>query len=597
MKRFSVSFLIIAVLSFLAFSCHKPEPLQEPATPTETDPGTDPGTEDPGTQPESPRPGDYCLTVIETTDMHGHMIETESDGTVHYRLAYIADKADDIRGHGQDCKRDRLLLLDGGDLYQGASVSNLLSGWPLFVAVDRMGYDAVALGNHEFDWGIENTVDSDATMPDYDWKGQRYENKVPVACANLYQNGSRVPFTKDYVIVEKNAVSSDGDTVTVKIGIIGFADNYATSIMNSQFIGRGFTIDEDYSIANSIAEQLEGTQGCDATILLTHCQAQYSASDLGPDTKIDLVLGGHSHGTLSGGTDWGLAYLQGGRYCERYARADLWFTVYEDGSMSFNHVGNQFTPAVDSYRDIHEYEGQNASEISEDILEVSDAAIEATAEQQKDVIGYINVGATGTYLDRSGQRASTMSNWMCDIIRRIGEADVAFVNSGGIRTSFPLDGQSRRDITVANVYDMFPFSNEVYVYRLTYAELLDVFLYSLTSGGTALFSRVTGIDCYFSSRTVVKLVKDGTTIFYDGSWVDDWASRYVTLAASSYVATTERTDNNTGIPNPLIEWNDTSRLISNDLIDNENAIRVLRDEAAASGGLLHIDTEPHYLAW
>ena len=190
-----------------------------------------------------------------------------------------------------------------------------------------------------------------------------------------------------------------------------------------------------------------------------------------------------------------------------------------------------------------------------------------------------------------------MSNWMCDILRRIGNADVAFVNSGGVRTYFTLEGQSRRNITVANVYEMFPFNNEVYVYRLTYAELMDVFVYSLTSGGTALFSRVTGIDCYFSSRTVVKLVKDGTTIFYDGSWVDDWASRYVTLAASSYVATTERTDNNTGIPNPLIEWNDTSRLISNDLIDNENAIRVLRDEAAASGGHLYIDTQPHYILW
>ena len=83
----------------------------------------------------------------------------------------------------------------------------------------------------------------------------------------------------------------------------------------------------------------------------------------------------------------------------------------------------------------------------------------------------------------------------------------------------------------------------------------------------------------------------------NGSWTGDWASRYVTLAASSYVATTERTDYSTGLPNPLIWWNNSSRLLSNDLIDNENAVRVLRDEAASSGGLLNIDTNPHFILW
>ena len=62
---------------------------------------------------------------------------------------------------------------------------------------------AVALGNHEFDWGIENMVDSDATLPDYERGGVSVTNSVPVLCANMYQNGSRAGITKDYVIVEK----------------------------------------------------------------------------------------------------------------------------------------------------------------------------------------------------------------------------------------------------------------------------------------------------------------------------------------------------------------------------------------------------------
>ena len=96
-----------------------------------------------------------------------------------------------------------------------------------------MNYDAVALGNHEFDWGIENMVDSDATLPDYERGGVSVTNSVPVLCANMYQNGSRAGITKDYVIVEKTAASAEGNEIRVKIGVIGFAENYTSSVLKS----------------------------------------------------------------------------------------------------------------------------------------------------------------------------------------------------------------------------------------------------------------------------------------------------------------------------------------------------------------------------
>ena len=88
-----------------------------------------------------------------------------------------------------------------------------------------MGYDAVAVGNHEFDWGFESMVDQDATLLDYEWEGQSCSNQVPVVCANLYRDGSRISYTRDYVIVEKTAVGPKGALLPVKIGIIGFAIN------------------------------------------------------------------------------------------------------------------------------------------------------------------------------------------------------------------------------------------------------------------------------------------------------------------------------------------------------------------------------------
>lgn len=548
--------------------------------------------------PETPRAGEYTLPLIETTDVHGYIVNADNS-TIHYRLAFVADKVKDVRGED----RERMLLLDGGDLYQGASISNLQEGWPIYVAMDRMGYDAVALGNHEFDWGFDNMVDRDATLPDYVWDGSAFSNLVPVICANLYRNGSRVSATKDYVIVEKKAVNSQGESVKVRIGVVGFAINYAGSIMTSKFTGQGFSINEDYSIANSIASELESTGQCDATILLIHGAADTSAEKLGSGSAFDLVLGGHSHRTMSGVSGNGIPYLQGGRYCEHYAYANLRFNVDGSGNVSFKKVDNQKTPEVDSYRDLHNYAGQNQKDLDDDILAVSDAAVEASSVQLEDVIGYITVGATTFSIDGSGGRSCIMANWMCDILRRIGEADVAFVNGGGVRTYITLDGQSRRDITVANVYEMFPFSNTTYVYRLTYDELLRVFEYSMTSGGESLFTSMTGIDCYFTqtdhgsytTNAVYSLKKDGTVIYENGKWTGDWASRSVTLSVSEYLATNQRVDYYTDLSNPLIDWNGTSRLLYNDLVDNESAIRILKEEATVSGGLLSIDTKPHFI--
>ena len=306
---------------------------------------------------------------------------------------------------------------------------------------------------------------------------------------------------------------------------------------------------------------------------------------------------------MCGKTGWGLPYLQGGRYCENYGYAELKFQVDDTGKVSFKGVDNLMTPPVDASLDGRREAGQNQDDLSAEIVAVSDYALDYTAQAQNDVIGHIRVGATNYYLDGSDGRASVMSNWMCDILRRIGEADVAFVNGGGIRTSFPLGGRSARDITVANVYEMFPFSNTTYVYRLTYAELLQVFEYAMTSGGASLFSCMTGLDCRFSQTEhgtyktyeVYSLSKDGTVIYRNGKWTGDWALKTVTLSVSEFLATNERTDYYTGIANPLVGWNKTSRLLRSDLVDNENAVRVLRAEAASSGGLLSIDTAPHFI--
>ena len=591
--RIQRSFSILAAcLSLLAAACVKPAPEGgETDLPPELQP------------PENLQAGEYTLPVLETTDIHGYVVSTDKDGVVHYRMAYVADKVKDLRGRGEEYRKERLLLLDSGDLYQGAGISNFLSGRPVYVSMDKMDYDAVALGNHEFDWGLDQTVEADATLPAYEWEGRSHTNEVPVLCANLYQDGNRASCTRDYVVVEKTAINANGDAVPVRIGVIGFAVNYEGSIIATQFTNKGFSVPADYGRVNQLAAELESSGGCDATILLIHGAADNAAAALGRSTAVDLVLGGHTHRTLSGWTEWGLAYLQGGRYLEHYGIAHLVFSVDGEGQVSFSRTAGVTNVAVDAVRDTHRSVGENAYDLDEEILAVSDEALSATATHMSDVVGYINVDATSYYLDGSGGRAAVISNWMCDILRRIGGADVAFVNAGGIRTAFPLEGKPSRNITVANVFELFPFSNATYVYRITYTDLLRLLEYAMTSGGESLFSRMTGIDCYYteinhgsySTYAVQSLRKDGTVIYQNGNWTGGWASRSLTLAVSEYLAITERTDYYTNLPNPLIGWNSTERLLSCDLVDNVCAVGVLRAEAAASGGLLSIDTKPHFI--
>lgn len=551
--------------------------------------------------------GTYSLPVMETTDVHGTLVNT-STGTNHYRLAYIADKANDIRGRGADYDTQKLLLLDGGDIYQGTVLSNIRRGQPMYVAFDKMDYDAVALGNHEFDWGFETMVDDDATLLGYEFDGKRSDNPVPVVCANLYRHGKRTHTTRDYIVLDKQATSADGHRVKVRVGVIGMAHYQAKSMFVHQFVDKGYEIPIDYSRINAIADSLERSGSCDATVLLVHGQADEAAEALGQQSVIDLVLGGHSHKNMCDSTAWGLPYLQGKAYGMSYSYAELTFQVDAMGKLTFAHVGNCRNLEVDGKKDTRNVAGENADDLEADILALSDSAILHVKPMLEKVIGHINVDLVRNYnniddslaLPRSGGRASTMGNWMSDLVRRIGQAEVGFVNNGGVRTSFPLDGAPTRNITVSNVYEMFPFDNLIYVYELTYADFLKLMEYSMTKSGAMLLSRMIGIDCYLTvnddeSYTLRSLVKDGTTIYADGQWAEGWTDRTIRVAVSQFVATGDRVDKATGLHNPLVKWNNTPRLKSKDSVDNENAVRVLTEEAKRNGGLISVDTAPHFI--
>ena len=79
----------------------------------------------------------------------------------------------------------------------------------------------------------------------------------------------------------------------------------------------------------------------------------------------------------------------------------------------------------------------------------------------------------------------------------------------------------------------------------------------------------------------------------NGEWAEGWKDKTFTVALTNYMATTDRPSED--LHNPFTGWEDTSRLISSDRIDNEWAYKVLTAEAGQNGGLLSFDTSPHYI--
>jgi len=234
--------------------------------------------EEPGEQPVD---GGYILPVFETSDTHGHLADI-SAAPYKYLLAFISDKVKDVRGYGAGARDDLAILLDGGDIYQGHTLSNLLRGQPIAAAYQIMGYDAVTVGNHDFDWGLETAVDADKTMMDYSIGDLAGENLVPVVCANIYRNGAKIPLADDYIILRKTAVDGEGNEIPVNVAVIGFAGNYGTSIKYEQFAGAGYSISPDYDKINSIAASLEesGQRASTAGNWLTSIYRRIAGADV-----------------------------------------------------------------------------------------------------------------------------------------------------------------------------------------------------------------------------------------------------------------------------------------------------------------------------
>ena len=212
------------------------------------------------------------LVILHTNDTHSHF-EALRDSTagVIERAAFI-DSVREAEGAGN------VLLLHAGDWNQGSSYYSRLGGRLEVDVINAMGYDAVTLGNHEFDDGIESLTERVKRL------------SCPVVCANLDLRSFELgKYVHPYTILYRAGR---------KIGVIGLEADISTCV--SKVISSRIPQLEPVPEVNRWAEYLKGTEKCDLVIVLSHQGYPEDQANVAGFRGVDLVIGGHSHTFVDG---------------------------------------------------------------------------------------------------------------------------------------------------------------------------------------------------------------------------------------------------------------------------------------------------------
>ncbi|WP_039969776.1 bifunctional metallophosphatase/5'-nucleotidase [Bacteroides fluxus] len=217
------------------------------------------------------------LIILQTSDTHSR-IEPISP-----------EAADDYAGMGGAVRRSSfikeirskhpdVLLFDCGDISQGTPYYNLFQGEVEIKMMNLMKYDAMTIGNHEFDFGLDNMA-----------RLFRMAN-FPVVCSNYDVTGTVLEgLVKPYIILERSGV---------RIGVFGLAPRMEGLVQADKC--EGIVYNNPIEVGQEMADFLKLEKNCDVVICLSHLgiRNSYGTADedlVSKTRNIDVILGGHSH--------------------------------------------------------------------------------------------------------------------------------------------------------------------------------------------------------------------------------------------------------------------------------------------------------------
>lgn len=339
------------------------------------------------------------LTIIHTNDLHGHMQQTaEFAGAA--RIAALVDQTRQ--------QQPGVLVLDAGDSISGTPVSTLFKGLPIFAILNRVGYNAGALGNHEFDHGSRQIALFRETAG------------YPLLSANAR--------TADGVLLADNAnlvMQVNG----IKIAIIGLITAKTPELITP--VGNAnLAFDSPEAVLRAQVEALDPL--VDLVLVLSHVGHAEEQRLAAVIENIDVIIGGHSHTAVTPPVKVNNTYVvQAGFYGAYVGYLQLAVDTETRKLISFN---GKLIPA---------------EELPPPDPVVADLV--ATWEQAVEKIVDVAINR----VDRDYSRAELQPIIEAILARSTG-ADFGFYNSGGIR-----DKLRSGSITIRNIWNIEPFGNSV----------------------------------------------------------------------------------------------------------------------------------------
>lgn len=217
------------------------------------------------------------LVILQTSDTHSRIEPIAAHAADRYAgMAGTVRRATLIK-EARAVNPD-LLLFDCGDISQGTPYYNLFQGEVEIKMMNLMGYDAMTIGNHEFDFGLENMA-----------RLFRMAN-FPVVCANYDVTGTVLEgLVKPYITLERNGL---------KIGVFGLSPKMEGLVQADKC--EGVVYSDPIEAAQKMVDLLRNKEECDVTICLSHLGYQLKNAPcdeiLAQKTDhIDAILGGHTH--------------------------------------------------------------------------------------------------------------------------------------------------------------------------------------------------------------------------------------------------------------------------------------------------------------
>lgn len=411
------------------------------------------------TLPNDPTARFVRLRIIATNDFHGALdpiaeARGAPRGGADAMAATIARASADCAP--PDCA---MLLVDAGDLFQGSAASNLAHGAPVVALYNALGYAATAIGNHEFDWGIDTL------------RARMREARFGILAANVRDAAGRPPsWARDDTILERGKL---------RIGIIGvIGPETYHSIMPARV--RGLRFDDPAPIIDSLARSLRA-RGVDVVIVLAHSGA---FCDDGGTTSchggvIDLasrltepvtaIISGHTHSLVDTHVDR-VPIVQARSSGRAVAVLDLAIApaAARDSVLSQVVLDARATG--------------KPPRVADSIVRAADARVSGLERRP--------VARLAAPLARAGAQYP-LGNLIADAQRWAGTADVAAVNNGGIRQELPA-GQ----VTWGALFAVQPFGNTLR--RLTVpGRALRDYLATVVAADGAPTSHVSGVTLTF----------------------------------------------------------------------------------------------------